>query len=245
MPLPRDLDVNEVSGAGPRYLCDISSALMRISSPKLRMPAEFALDSQVALGRNTVQVLRMNLASGGMKIDTTGSVFNLFSPQLDFDVTQVAPLQDLNKLVKTPLESRGDIWFQGHVTSGGSSTDRFTGKLTTCAPGGFVHTGRRHPEYREWFADADFTLDKINLTDLQLSSPDGRFHGTVRLNELERISVKGEMEEVTIAEVGRLAARETGSLNGTLSGRVQLDGRICAFRVGWRQRQRRGQPEAR
>ncbi len=211
-------------GAGPRYLCDISSALMRISSPKLRMPAEFALDSQVALGRNTVQVLRMNLASGGMKIDTTGSVFNLFSPQLNFDVTASLPLRDLNKLVKTPLESRGDLWFQGHVTAGGSSTDRFTGRLAARSLG-FVHQGVAIQNIGV-SSNADFTLDKINLTDLQLSSPDGRFHGTARLNEFKRISVKGQMEGVTIAEVGRLAARETGSLNGTLSGPVQLDGQI-------------------
>jgi translocation and assembly module TamB len=75
--------------AGPRYLCDVSSALMRISSPKLRAPAEFALDSQVALGRNTIQVLRMNLKSGGMKIESKGNIINLYSPsrreQIDTD----------------------------------------------------------------------------------------------------------------------------------------------------------------
>ena len=38
--------------------------------------------------------------------------------------------------------------------------------------------------------------------------------------------MKGEIEGVTIAEVGRLAARQTGSLNGTLSGPVQLDGQV-------------------
>ena len=134
-------------GAGPRYLCAISSALMRVSSPKLRMPAEFALDTQVALGRNTIQVLRMNLASGGMKIETTGSIANLFSPQLNFDVTAALPVQDLNKLVTTPLEPRGDIWFQGHVTAGGSSTDRFTGRLTARSLG-LRSPGRRDPERR-------------------------------------------------------------------------------------------------
>jgi len=211
-------------GAGPRYVCAISSALMQISSPRLRMPAEFALDSQFALGRNTIQVLRMNLVSGGMKIETTGSIANLFSPHLDFDVTAALPLQDLNKLIQTPLEPRGDLWLQGHVAAGGSSSDRFTGRLTGRSLG-FVHQGVAIHDVAA-SSYADFTPDKFDLTDLQLSSPDGRFHGTARLSELKRLSVKGEMDGVTIAEVGRLAARETGSLNGTLSGPVQLDGQV-------------------
>ena len=70
--------------AGPRYLCAISSGLMRVSSPKLRAPTEFALDSQMELGRNTIQVLRLNLASGGMKIDSSGTIVNLYSPVPEF-----------------------------------------------------------------------------------------------------------------------------------------------------------------
>ena len=54
---------------------------------------------------------------------------------------------------------------------------------------------------------ADFTPDKINLTDLDVSAPDGRFHGAAKLNELKRVSVKGQISGVTIAEVGRMAAR--------------------------------------
>ena len=86
---------------------------------------------------------------------------------------------------------------------------------------------------------ADFTPDKINLTDLQLSSPDGHFHGAAQMDDFKRVSVKGEIEGVTIAEVGRLAARETGSLNGTLSGPVQLDGQVTPSGLGGSQRQRR------
>ncbi len=116
--------------AGPRYLCAISSALMRVSSPKLRAPAEFALNSQVELGKNTIQVLRMNLASGGMKIEAKGNIADLYSPVADFAVTAALPVEDLNKLIQTPLEPRGDVSLQGRVTAGGSSTDRFIGKLT-------------------------------------------------------------------------------------------------------------------
>ncbi len=210
--------------AGPRYLCALSSALMRVSSPKLRAPAEFALDSQVELGRNTIQVLRMNLASGGMKVEAKGTIVNLYSPNADFDVTAALPVEDLNKLVQTPLEPRGDLWFQGRVTAGGSNPDRFIGKLT----GRSLGYAQRQVEVRDIAvsSNADITPDKIALRDLDVSAPDGRFHGDIALNEHKHVSVKGQIGGVTIAEVGRLARRATDSLNGTLSGPVQLDGQL-------------------
>jgi translocation and assembly module TamB len=210
--------------AGPRYLCAISSALMHVSSPKLRAPTEFALDSEVELGRSTIQVLRMNLASGGMNIQSKGTIVNLYAPYLDFAVTAALPVRDLNQLIQTPLAPQGDVQFQGRVTAGGSSTDWFTGRLTGHGLA-YVHQG---VEVRNIAIDsyADFTPNKINLTDLKLSAPAGSFRGAAHLSELNRITVKGEIEGVTLAEVGRIAARETGSLNGTLSGPVQLEGQV-------------------
>jgi translocation and assembly module TamB len=210
--------------AEPRYLCAISSALMRVSSPKLRTPTEFALDSQVELGRNIIQVLRMNLASGGMKIESKGSIIDLYSPHADFEVTAALSVQDLNKIFPTPLESRGDLWLQGHVSAGGSSTDRFTGKLSGRSLG-YVHNGVEVGNIA-LSSYADFTPDKFNLTNLQVSTPEGAFRGAAQMSELRRLRAKGQIEGVTIAEVGRLAGRETGSLNGTLSGPVELEGQV-------------------
>jgi translocation and assembly module TamB len=208
--------------AGPRYLCDVSSALMRISSPKLRAPAEFALDSQVALGRNTIQVLRMNLKSGGMKIESKGNIINLYSPREDFEVTAALPLRDVSKLIQTPLSPVGDLWLQGHVTSGGSSTDRFIGKLTGRSLG-YVYKGVAIQNVA-LSSFADFTPDKLSLTALNVAYPGGTFRGTAQMSDLKRVGVQGEIGGVSIAEAGRLAGRQTGSLNGTLSGGVQLAG---------------------
>jgi translocation and assembly module TamB len=205
----------------PRYLCAISSALMRVASPRLRAPTAFALDSQFELGRNTIQVLRGNMTSAGMTIETKGTVVDLYSPQLDFHVTAALPVADLNKMFQTPLESRGELWLEGRVTAGGSAPDRFIGKLSGRSLG-YLHQG---VEIRDvaLSSHADFTPNQFNLTDLQLSAPEGHFHGTARMNELGRLGVQGEIDGVTIAEVGRLSGRQTGALLGTLSGPVQLE----------------------
>ncbi len=75
---------------------------------------------------------------------------------------------------------------------------------------------------------ADITPDKINLMDLQLSAPDGNFRGAAQIAALKRIAVKGQISGVTIAEVGKLAGRPTGSLDGVFSGAVELDGQLTA-----------------
>ena len=212
--------------AGPRYLCAVSSVSIRVSSPKLHTPVEFALDSQMAIGRNSIQVLHTNLASGGMRIETRGTIADLSSPRARFDVTAALPVQDLNKMFQTPLESRGEVSFQGHVTWGASSPYRLTGKLTGRALG-YIHKG---VEIRDIAINstADFTPNKITLAGLQLSGPEGRFHGSTQVIDRRHVSLKGDIEGVTIATLGRLVNRTTGSLNGTLNGPVQLDGELTA-----------------
>lgn len=210
--------------SGPRYLCAISSARMRVSSPKLRTPAAFALDSQAELARNAIQVLRLNLVSGGMKIESKGTIVNLYSPQTDFDVRAALPVAELNQILPTVLDSRGDLWLQGRVTARGASPDHFIGRLSGRSLG-YVH---KSIQIRNVALDsnADITPETVNLTGLRLSSPDGAFRGSAEVKDGKRVSLKGQVDGVTIAELGRWAARDTGALSGTLSGPMQLGGEV-------------------
>jgi translocation and assembly module TamB len=210
--------------SGPRYLCAISSARMRVSSPKLRTPAAFSLDSQAELARNTIQVLRLNLVSGGMKIESKGSIVNLYSPQADFDVTAALPVAELDQILPSPLESRGDLWLQGRVTASGSSTDHFVGRVSGRSLG-YIHKAIQIQNVA-LDSNADITPEKINLTDLRLSSPEGVFRGSAQVDDGKHMAMKGQVDGVTIAEVGRWAERNTGALAGTFSGPMQLEGEI-------------------
>lgn len=215
--------------AGPRYLCAISSAHLHVSSPKLHTPAEFAMDSQLELAKNTIHVVRMNLSSGGMSIQSAGSITDLFSPRADFQVTAALPVRELNRLMQTPLEDRGGLWFEGRATAGGSSPDRFIGKLNGHSLG-YAH-GATAVHDVSVTSYADLTPDQMHLTNLQLSSPEGRFRGSARIAELKRVSAEGEIEGLTIAEIGRLTGHPTGSLSGTLSGPVQVDAEVTPSKI--------------
>ena len=210
--------------SGARYLCAVSSARMRLASSLLRTPAWFSLDSELALAKDSIQITRMNLASGATKIESAGTIVNLFSPRLEFDVSAALPVEDLNKVVRTPLEPRGELSVQGHVTAGGSAPDHFTGKVA----GHSLAWVQKGVEIRNvaLSSQADFTPDKFNLTNLQISSPDGSFRGATQIVVAQGLSLKGAIDGVTIAEIGRLTGRQTGSLSGTLSGPIELNGRF-------------------
>jgi len=216
---------------GPRYLCTIFSAAAHVASPKLQVPAEFAVDARISFDKNAIQIVSADLKSGGMKLQGAGAITNLAAPHGEFDLKAALPIQELSKIVRLPIEPRGDVQFQGHVGLGGppvngKSPDRLTGKLTGRGLG-YVHQGVEIAGI-SFSTHTDVNPDGIRLPDLDLSSPQGRFRGAVQVAAFQRVSLKGTLDGVSIGELGRFAGRETGNLSGTLSGPVQLDGLLTS-----------------
>jgi translocation and assembly module TamB len=219
--------------SAPRYICSISSADARITSSLLQGPAEFGLDAQIALGKNTIQLLSASLISGGMKLQAAGSVDELSAPHGEFDLSAALPIEELSKMFRLPIEPRGTVEFQGHASAGGPAVYgkvpyRITGKLTGRGLG-YVHQGLQISGV-SLATRADVSPNGIRLADLDLSTPQGRFHGTAQVAAFQRVpsgvSVTGAIEGVSIGEVGRLAGRETDGLSGSLSGSVHLEGQL-------------------
>jgi translocation and assembly module TamB len=217
--------------SAPRYICTISSSDARIASPKLRAPAEFGLDAQIALGKNTIDLMSVNLISGGIKLRAAGSIGDLSTPHGEFDLTAAVSIEELSRMFTLPIEPRGTVEFQGHGSLGGPAIDgkapyRLTGKLTGKGLG-YIHQGVEISNIAV-ATDADASPNNIRLAKLDLSTPSGRFQGTAQAGALRRVTVQGTIDGVSIGEVGRLAGRETGALSGTLSGPVQLEGLLTS-----------------
>jgi translocation and assembly module TamB len=225
--------------SAPRYLCAISSSDARITSPALRGPAQFGVDARIALGKNAIQLLSANLISGGMKLRAAGSIGDLSAPHGEFDLSAALPIEELSKMFRLPIEPRGTLDFQGHASAGGTAVNgqapyRLTGKLTARGLG-YLYKGVEISDI-SLTTHADVSPNGIRLPDLDLASPQGRFHGTAQVagfaratpqvsqQVTPRVTVKGAIDGISIGEVGRLAGRETDGLSGTLSGPVQLDG---------------------
>jgi translocation and assembly module TamB len=221
--------------SAPRYLCTISSTDARIVSPKLRAPAEFSLDARIALGKDAIQVLSAKLISGGMKLQAWGAIGELSAPHGEFDLAAALPVEELIKMFPLPIEPRGTVEFQGHASAGGPTVHgkalyRLNGKLTGKGLGYFYHGAHHDVEISgiSLAAHADVSPNIIRLPDLDLSTPQGHFHGTAQVAGFQRVTMQGAIDGVSIGEVGRLAGSETDGLSGTLSGPVQLNGLLTS-----------------
>ncbi|HTW65107.1 MAG TPA: translocation/assembly module TamB domain-containing protein [Bryobacteraceae bacterium] len=212
--------------AGPRYICTIASPDARIASPNLQTPAEFAIDSQIAFSTRKIQILSADLSSGGMKLHAAGDIMRLSSPQADLEVNAVLPMADLSRMVRLPIEPRGEIDFQGHANAATGAPYQLSGQVTG-RDLGYSHQGVDLSGI-SLSTRAEVNPDLIRLADLDVSSAQGRFRGAAQLADFERLSLQGTIGGVSIAEVGRLARKPTGGLSGTLSGPVQLDGVLTA-----------------
>ena len=215
--------------ARSRYLCSIASSGTHISSPKLRNPLEFAVDAQLAIARNSIQLLSANLVSGGMKLEAAGVIQGLAAPHAEFDLNASVPIADLSKLVQVPMQPHGSVEFQGHASAGGGTPYKLTGKLTGTGLGffrpGVEITGASLSTH------VDVSPDMIRFPDLNLATQQGRFHGSAQVAALQRVSVRGAIDGLSVFDVARLAGRDSGALSGSLSGPIQFDGRLTASGV--------------
>jgi translocation and assembly module TamB len=216
---------------GPRYLCSVSSSNARITSPELKAPLEFSVDSQLVFARNSIQIVSANLNSEKMKFHTAGQISDLAAPHAELDLSASVPVADLSKLVRMPIEPRGTIDLQGHVAAGspqGKPLYNFTGKLTGKGLG-YVLNGVETNGVSV-ASRLDASPAGLRLQDLDIVQPQGHFHGTGQLAALprtgQRLSLKGTLDAYSIAELGRLLHKDTGNLSGVFSGSVQLDGAI-------------------
>jgi translocation and assembly module TamB len=213
--------------AGPRYSGEISSRQVWISWPKLRVPAAFDLDAKVALEKNVIRVWHAKLAAGGAKLEGYGTLSDLASPRAEFDLNAAAPLQELKKVFRIPLEARGGVGFQGHASLESNPFQyRLTGKLTghdlVYAYQGLVISGIKLG------SPVEMTPYKIDLPGVQLSALGGRFRGAARVLDFKKLTVSGVAQDLPLAEAGRLARRDTGQLSALLSGPVELEGTLSS-----------------
>lgn len=211
--------------SGPSYRGVISSRSVRVSAPQLKEPVIFDLASKLALESNTLRVLETTAASGAEKVQFKGSLDNFAAPRADLDVTASAPVNELKKLFTLPLESRGDVAFQGHANLDSASAQyKVQGKLTARSLGySYSQIGVRNIAA---VSNLELTPGKLRLTGLDASALNGHFHGSAELTDLRKLAISGEAGEFSLRDLVELGGRHPGELAGILSGPVRLNGEL-------------------
>ena len=210
---------------GPRYAAEISAKPIRVVSSRLRGPASFDLAAKLALERNAIQVIETNVGGEGWKAQLKGSVNDLASPRASFDVTASAAVKDLKKTFALPLESRGDVSFQG---KGSLESSPFQYKIDGRVSAKDLGYAYQDVAVRNIGVSsrAEITPSKISLPDLELSALSGHFRGSVQIVDYKQLTVQGTAQGFALKEIATLGGRDSGDLSGTLSGPVRLDAMI-------------------
>ncbi len=217
--------------AGPRYVGEISSRQIHVSSPRLKAPVAFNLDAQVALERNQIQVMRASLESEGSKLAIDGLVRDLSSPGADFNLTVISArkraehklsIYRWNRPALSPLQGKGSL-----------ETNPLHYKLEGKLAGRDLAVDRNGIRVQgiAFSSRLDMTPGKISLPDLQLFALHGRFRGSAQVLDFQKFSVNGTAADFSLQELAGLAQRDTGELSGALSGTIRLDGQFSRARA--------------
>jgi len=211
--------------AGPRYVGQVSSRQVRASSARMKGAPAFDLDTKFALERNAVQVFETRLAYERSKVELRGSITDLSSPRAAFDITANTPVKDLNKTFGSPLESSGDVVFQGKGTF---ETAPFRYKLEGKLNGRGLGYAYKDIAVRNiaFSSRVEMTPAKILLPNVELSALRGQFRGSAEVLDFKNLAIQGVAKDFSLKELAILGGRDTGQLNGVTSGNISLKGQF-------------------
>ncbi len=212
--------------AGPRYVGEISSHQIHLSSPSIQAPLTFDFDAKLALERNSIQILETRLGGEGWKASIQGSLTDLSSPRASFDVTASASVKDLKKTLALPIDSRGELAFAGKGSIASNPFQyRLDGKITARELGySYKDVAVRNIAVS---SRLEMTPDRISLASLDVAALNGHFRGSAQVQEFKKLHVQGTAEGFSLRDLANLGGRESGELNGILSGPVRLDGTLA------------------
>lgn len=210
-----------------RYAGEISARQVHLSSPRIKAPVDFDFSSKLALEQNAIQVLEAMISTGASKLEAKGSIHDFSSPQAEFDLTASASLKDVGRAFQLPVQSAGSVAFEG---KGRLESNPFRYQLNGKVNG--RELAYRHNDIAinnvAFSSPIEVTPARINLRDLQLTALHGQFRGSVQVMDFQRLSVTGTASNFQLKELAGLNQRDSGELNGILSGPVRLEGRLVA-----------------
>lgn len=229
--IPLDLEADHLEASvvyeanGPRYVGQLSSRQVRVSSPRMKAPRGFDFDARAVLEQNQIQILRASLTNEATKAAISGSISNLSSPRADFNLTAATSLKDLNQTFRLPLESSGAVSFQGKASV---SSSPFEYKLEGQLSGRELAYARNDVKVKDiaFASRLDMTPARISLPDLQIFALHGRFRGSAQIADFKKFSVSGMATDFSLQELARVTDRDTGDLSGSLGGTIRAAGQV-------------------
>ena len=211
--------------AGPRYAGELSSRHVRAVSRRLDGPLSFDLDTKVALENARLQIKSARLSTKDSSMELSGAIHDLSSPRGEFDVTAHLLPKDLNQSFHLPIAGRGAIDFDGKTSF---SASPFLYNIGGKIKGRGIDYSNRNLRLTglSVASNIEITPTIIALPNVDVAALNGKFHGSIVINDLKRFTVKGEARGFPIQELARVSGQKPAELNGAVTGPVAAEGAI-------------------
>lgn len=213
----------------PSYTGDLSvQPLHFIASQDL--PVDLAVKISLAIERNRLLIPGAHIETSRSHADLTGSIDSFSSPEYRLQYTGSVSLEELVRTLRFRARPQGILHVSGAASFRDFSHYLIAGKFS----GDSLTFGQGKVQIRSLRAESEFRVDpqKIDLTGVRLAALDGTFHGSARIQQLDRISVEGEAENFDLQRIAQAFALGPLPWDGVLSGPVTLNGLISEFNQG-------------
>jgi translocation and assembly module TamB len=228
--LPLDLRADNLTAevryfsSPARYEAQLTSHQFHVTSREVR-DAAFDLETKVIVLKNNVQIQSANLTLNRSTVQFSGSVTDFSSLRADLDVKSRLHLADFANTIKLPIQSRGDIAFDGKASV---ALDPYLYTIDGRLNGhdlAFVSRDLKLPSF-SIVSKLVAKREGIDLPNADVAALNGHFRGSIVVSGRERFSVNGAMEGFSVQQLATLQGLPPSDLNGAMSGPIQAEGLI-------------------
>ncbi len=212
------------NSAVPRYEGNVAFSRLNVDASRFP-PVAFALNAELAMERNRLEIAKARLGMGQTSITLSGTVQDFRAPRAGLDFVADLSVPELAGPFKLPVERRGTVVIRdGHSSWSSGAGYLVTGQLTG-RDLGFRRAGVNSPRAAVR-ADLRVSPQGLRLDGLHTTAVGGVFNGSLGLEEFERLSVAGEINGFLLSELTRVVSRPSLAWSGAVSGPVRVSGTL-------------------
>jgi len=209
--------------SGPQYQGSVSCSVLQTGLAELKaLPADF--EAALVLERDRLRITRVRMAFKGSSLEARGRIENWSAPRASLHYAARLRFEELAPALE-PKDGprRGQADLEGDVEFGSlpwTARGRLQVRDLALESRGVKVSGIRA------VAGFQAAAEAVRLRDLRVWTASGLFKGALELTRDNRLLAEGVLQDVSLADLARIAGRAGLPLDGLLSGPVRISGRI-------------------
>ncbi len=227
--IPLDLNGAELrarlfyDARAPSYGGRVSFENLLLKSP-VTLPVGFGANFSVTVKSGEVAISEGHLFTKRSSIRAGGAIRNLQAPRADVRFDAELASQEWAQLLRLPVDVQGVIKLAGTTSFAGSDDYSLEAQLA----GSGLELRYRKLRLTDIRAVSDLKLSpgRAELEGMRLSALGGEFAGKAFVRERGRFGLEGELRDISVERLLRLAELKTPAWSGRLSGVTSLQGQL-------------------